>query len=227
MTADSLGIFRGPDKGRSQSFVIEFVMGSLETFSVDPANRRTENEKGLTHRLINHLNFVGGDLPFFFLKDEPEDINRGDSPSVDIAAISRTQTITASSYQGITLLVVEAKRLSDQLGPLREREYLVGHVAKGKYQECGGVERFKKGLHGRTFTTAAMIGYFQCDSIESWINTINGWIDDFSSQIDNSWMTSEKIEAQERLSKSAKLISEHPRSDGSITLYHMWVDLIH
>ena len=86
---------------------------------------------------------------------------RGDSPQVDIAAISTLEegiVIGAKAYEGESFFSMEAKRLA-KLGSNRLMEYLIGRPENRKYNNCGGVERFKQGIHGRKLDYGAIIGY--------------------------------------------------------------------
>lgn len=70
--------------------------------------------------------------------------------------------------------VIEAKRLptpgKDKDGKSREKEYVSSNY--------GGMERYKKGHHGKGLSDSAIIGYIQKEDCNHWHQKINDWIND-------------------------------------------------
>ena len=147
------GQITGPEIDASIITVVGCVEQVLIDFSDKYTNSKIKNEKGLTQKLVHMLaiHALREYHPFRFEKEYMEVPERGDSPQVDIAAISTLEegiVIGAKAYEGESFFSMEAKRLAN-LGSNRLMEYLIGRFEKGKYKSCGGVERFKQGVHGR------------------------------------------------------------------------------
>ena len=122
---------------------------------------------------------------------------------------------------------MEAKRLAN-LGSNRLMEYLIGRFEKGKYNSCGGVERFKQGIHGRKLNCGAIIGYVQGYDFVHWYGQLNSWIKELINKKMFSpvnWMPKDKLEKEYIKSTTAKFISINSRQDDTITLFHLWARL--
>jgi hypothetical protein len=170
--------------------------------------------------------------PFLFDKEYMEDVEKGDSPQVDIGVISfenRGIFINSRYYSSReSFFSMEAKRL-DKISKIREKEYVLGHFENGRYIDCGGVERFKKEIHGKGLQYAAMIGYVQKVDFEYWLHAINSWIDDLIAEKIPStvnWSKKDKLSALRKTPETAKFQSENSRKTGSIVLFHLWVNLV-
>lgn len=169
------------------------------------------NERGLTQRLVTLLE-SSQNHPYFFQKEFMEDDTDGNSRAVDIAVQVRAT--------GARILALEAKRLPSP-GSGRQMEYLTGRL--------GGVERFKRGLHGAELGEAGMIGYVQEGSLVSWAHTLNAWISSFVETPggDISWDAQDLLTMEASTDRQARLHS-HPlrATDGRrVALRHLWVRL--
>ena len=112
------------------------------------------------------------------------------------------------------IFIVEAKRLSKS-----HFDYV-----KGK---TGGIERFKREQDGfgKHLSESAMIGYIQGESKEYWLQKINSWINESTTnnERDIFWTEEDKLVSGDYVSN---YISKHLRISGSkITLYHFWISL--
>ncbi len=125
--------------------------------------------------------------------------------------------------------VLEAKRLDNTLPKIREKEYVIGRFNKDKYIESGGIERFKKEIHGKKFIHAGMIGYILTDDFASWEIKINSFIDSeiaSSTSNDLKWYQSDKLTKLSENKKFAKYNSNHECISGKrINLDHLWIVL--
>ena len=181
---NTVGKLKGPTANHSILMVVAFVESHLETFAEKYAGTSITNEKGLTQKLCLLLNREArlGGQPFWFDKEHMEVPETGDSPTVDIGVItifSGGVFIHTKWYSNEeSYFAMEAKRL-DVISGAREKEYLVGRWENNKYKNCGGVERFKRGIHGRGLHYSALIGYVQRFDFDYWYYTINSWIDGF------------------------------------------------
>ena len=192
-----IGRLEGPKPDTSVLTVVAFIEKQLVEFSARYSDSSITNEKGLTQELCVLLNFYvqKEGYPFWFEKEYMEEPKQGDSPQVDIGVISSREAgivIGSKCYNRESFFSIEAKRL-DKISKAREKEYLVGRIEKGKYKDCGGVERFKKEIHGKGLRYAAIIGYVQAFAFDYWHNTINSWVDELIGEImDSSVRWSEK-----------------------------------
>ena len=222
----------GPETHASIITVVGCVERVLIDFSNKYANSKIINEKGLTQKLIHMLTVYALRKchPFCFEKEYMEIPERGDSPQVDIAAISTLEegiVIDSKTYQGESFFSMEAKRLAN-LGSKRLMEYLTGRSEKGKYINCGGVERFKQGIHGRNLTYGAMIGYVQENDFAYWYDLINSWVNQLINEKYFSpvnWLPKDKLQKEYIKSTTAKFLSVNSRKDDFITLFHLWARL--
>jgi hypothetical protein len=222
----------GPEIDASIITVVGCVGQVLIDFSDKYTNSEIKNEKGLTQKLIHMLTIhaLREYHPFCFEKEYMEVPERGDSPQVDIAAISTLEegiVIDSKTYQGESFFSMEAKRLA-KLGSNRLMEYLIGRSEKGKYNSCGGVERFKQRIHGRDLGYGAIIGYVQDYDFVHWHGQLNSWIKDLINKKIFSpinWMPKDKLEKEYIKSTTAKFISVNSRQDDTITLFHLWARL--
>lgn len=130
-----------------------------------------------------------------------------------------SSTIDMVVYAGSKIVfAIEAKLLPTPKGtisePRAEHEYVYGKGA--------GIQRFRDGKHGLDDQNVpllqnALIAYIKEDDFDKWHKRINKWVDDAS------WPSSEHLD-KVYFNKTAKLLSEHTRSDKSlVSLHHFWV----
>jgi hypothetical protein len=233
---NTFGQLEGLSESTAILKVVSFVEKHLVLFSDKYAGSSITNEKGLTQALCILLNKYARceGYPFQFEKEFMEDVKRGNSPQVDIGVVKYEDAaeFVESQYYSChgAFFSMEAKRL-DKTTKAREKEYLVGHIdiEKNKYIDCGGVERFKKGIHGQGLKCAGVIGYVQKYNFDYWHNTIDTWIDnlikgEISSQ--SKWSIEDKLVEEYKNSITAKFKSQNSRPNGSILLFHLWVNLV-
>ena len=125
--------------------------------------------------------------------------------------------------------VIEAKRLNTNLKKYREKEYVVGRYSNDKYEDSGGIERYKKEKHGKEFVFAGMIGYVQTDEFDIWENRVNTWIESEITSPSSSeliWCTKDKLISQKKSPIISRYSSIHDcLSRKEIYLEHVWVKL--
>jgi hypothetical protein len=205
---------------------------NLPLFAKKQKGKIKMNEDGLTQRLCRFLNRNIGSFPFLFEKEDMENDEKGNSPRVDIGIVSNTETIIVNDREFTedeTFFKIEAKRLG-KLPKIREKEYVVGREDKeGKYINSGGIERFKKGIHGKNLIHAAIIGYVQLHDFKHWHKSINSWITGLSKETPAFWSNKELLKNESAKSELATYTSHHLREKESIKdeikLNHFWVDL--
>ena len=173
---------------------------------------RISIEPVITQKIEMYLNpFLKEELSTFNLTKEyvVNDYPERKSPQCDLAFyLDRNDR---------AIFCIEAKRLFDY-----NKEYVYSNTGIS-----GGIERFKKGIHGEGLTHSAMFGYVQKHDFEYWYSKINKWIDeiiiDDSQEIE--WNKNDKLIKVSCNSKTAKLISDSKREKDSIVLYHIWLNL--
>lgn len=217
--------------GTSIATVLDFVESHLPDFAQKYGY--IEDEKNLTSQLISLLGFYThkSNCLFRFVKDDPQNLLNGNTPTVDIGVQSNQLdgvTIETKHYQNDeSFFSFEAKRLSSKVGKKRDKEYLIGRFEEiGKYINNGGVERFKKGTHGSKLEYSGMIGYVQENDYSYWHSMINGWIDELvqgSSISTVNWNEEDKL-VEENVSITARYRSKNSRVGiGNIVLFHIWI----
>ena len=234
-TSGSSGKLDGLGEHTSIAAVVNFVENCLPEFADRYKKSSIENEEGLNQILCMLLNAYAREnsYPFAFQSDYREEPESGNSFKPDFGAIpsSISGAIIESAYYPFdkSFFSLEAKRLYNTSGQ-REKEYLIGRKENGKYIDCGGVERFKKGIHGRELHHCGMIGYVQKNDFEYWHRKINLWVDELIASNNNStvqWTDKDKLIKKSVCSTTAKYISNNSRGNGNnITLYHLWVNFI-
>ena len=108
----------------------------------------------------------------------------------------------------------------------RRQEYVVGHEKDGKYIHCGGIERFKRAIHGSKFNNAGMIGYVQDGTPDHWFHKVNGWIVELSQQHNPAWSEKELLTpatTDERVTEYSSVVC---RKTGELHLTHLWINLV-
>ena len=213
----------GPKSNTSILSVLSFVEEHLIDFSKKYKNSNIENEKGLTQKLCILLNSYADGYPFWFDKEYMELPEKGNSPQIDIGVFSRLRSDDAAFFS------FEAKRL-DYISKAREKEYVTGREENGVYIDTGGVERFKKEIHGKNLNYCGMIGYIQKYDFQHWHEKINSWVDELINISNNSglmWNEEDRLIEDYVKAITARYKSEHTRlNTGKITLFHLWVLLI-
>ncbi len=226
------GKIKGPEIVAPIITVVSCVEQVLIIFSEQYTDSNIKIEKGLTQKLIHLLTVYASKkyYPFYFQNEYMEDPERGDSPQVDIGVISTSKEgiiIGVKPYEGESFFSIEAKRLA-KLGSKRSKEYLVGRTEKNKYNSCGGVERFKQGIHGRGLPYGAIIGFVQEYDFDYWYGLLNSWIEDLIHKNIYSpviWHIRDKLKKDYIKSTTAKFISITSRKNNFITLFHLWARL--
>lgn len=218
----------GPEANSAIMNVVTFVEKHLSQFAKKYAGSSIKNENGLNQGLCLLLNNYARIeyRSFFFEKEFMENVEKGNSPKVDFGVLVFSVN---SEFYNIheSFFSMEAKRLC-QTGKAREKEYLIGRVEAGTYKHCGGVERFKTAIHGKNLQYGAVIGYVQAYNFHYWERKIDGWIDElivgkiFSCSY---WSEKDKIQLLNQTASTAKYRSENSRKNGSIILFHLWVNL--
>ncbi len=167
--------------------------------------------------------------PFYFHHGYLEQPESGHSPEVDIGTIIKDEGLVVSDKtysQEHSFFSLEAKRLPSP-EKKREREYLVSHDDTPR----GGVERFKRCIHGKELKYSAIIGYIQGENFDYWIVKLNSWIDQLIQDPDSMWHEDDKLVAGPKEHFYFQLLSDNPRylkgtPVEKIKLFHFWINLV-
>ncbi len=174
------------------------------------------NEPGITQKLEFYLKpFLKEELSSFNLtKEYIEDTSTGISPKSDLAFFL--------DGDDKAIFCIEAKRIPTP-GSGREKEYV--HSQSGK---SGGIERFKKEIHGKGLSHSAIFGYVQREDFDYWHNQVNNWIEELilDSSQDIQWDENDKLNKLSFNPNIAKFQSVNKRTKDTITLFHYWLNLV-
>jgi hypothetical protein len=195
--------------------VVEFLDTHLQNF---PANfmKRTSKLTKIKENLISQ------ELEFFLNRKSSNKVFRfkghwqyGDSsrePDFGVYEVEDRNPF------GLTreFFVIEAKLL-----PTGKKDYVVGNL--------GGIQRFKKGHHGKGLLESAMIGYIQKETCSHWHKKINEWINDLiqtNTDVDIIWNNADLLIHSDNFDKVQKYVSDNKRDNDSIKLHHYLMELV-
>jgi len=220
----------GLSDNTSISKVFSFIEKCLPEFKIKYSLLNPED--GLTQELVYILDNESREkLPLCaFSTEHMEDSTKGNSRRDDIGirAVKGINILTTYYPSNKPFIVIEAKRLDSKIARKRKKEYVVGRIEDKKYIESGGIERFKKEIHGRGLTYVGMIGYMQTDNFESWLEKINGYIDEeilSSSSNELNWEEKDKLILEKSNQLFSTYKSKHQCKTKDISMYHIWIDL--
>ena len=216
--------------------VLNYVEKMLPRFIEDIKSAPINNENGLTQKL-NRILLVNlnDEYPFSFDKEGMEDETKGNSPAIDIDVITKESISVNTKFikRGNRFFAFEAKLLGSTASH-REREYVIGHdTSDGKHVTCGGLERFKKSIHGNGLNQCGMIGYMITKDFDKWHSQINSWIEELiliNTDSLISWSIQDKLNLKSINHQKAHYISNNSRMKSGkeidpIMIYHIWINL--
>lgn len=222
-------VTHGIELESSISSVVEFIEIHFAQFSMKVKGELSASEKSLTDRLCKYLNRSAGSFPFHFHHENVENLDSGLSPQIDIGTISQYEHLLIGDRiygEFDSFFSIEAKRLPTP-GQKREKEYVTGDD-----KPSGGIERFKKGIHGKNLKYSAIIGYIQGENPNHWYLRINEWIDELIASSSEVWKSEDKlIKLDIKTTGIDKFISKNLRSEHNgeqdfISLFHFWINLV-
>jgi hypothetical protein len=214
----------------SKLAILDFIAGELPVWRNFPDRRKEQAETVLTEQLCEYLNRASrlSDVwSYLQFRTETVDENqRGRKVDLTVKPLTRAIVIAGRRHTIFdAILPIECKRLPTPAGTDRdEREYVFN-----RHASTGGIERFKRGLHGGSHALAAMIGYVQQESCEYWSERVIEWINDLVASGQKGWTMNDLPSVVERdtLSGTAALKSSHAREGiaTSIELRHLWIQI--
>lgn len=195
--------------------VESFICKNLPPFG-KAFKARSQNEKYLNSKLVIHLN--KGEGPFIFEKDVAKLHTRREE---DIGVYLKE----SPQIDELPFYVLEAKLLPTPASTSRDqREYVIGS------KNDGGIERFKKELHGFWINRCGMVGYIEKNDFNFWHQKINEWIGGLITNNPDpnlSWKEADKLQPIKILTNTARCNSSHEinRTSKTVKLSHFWVIL--
>ena len=219
----------------SPNAIIAFVKQQIGPF-LKGSDHYSDSENKITRDLAVYLNQQAIDLKTVFLFI-PQDLEEQSRASVDIGLYSSTGGGTyfnAKYYSRAKRFFCFEAKILGVSESIREKEYVQGHNEDNKYLTCGGIERFKKCIHGKELEYAALLGYMKKNDFGYWLSSINSWIIDLTLE-SPLWTNNDLLVRKSDLSCGyiEELSSLHARKNikgelySPIKLYHLWIDLKH
>jgi hypothetical protein len=228
---NALGIGTLKPKGKMKTRkegLMSFIREKLIDFSVLAVDQFADkDEKLITESLVQFLqdHALGQERSFQFVHQTSDGPKRQHSNDFQCRSCQKGQStiIPLLDPSQNAILRFEAKRLTEGLGKGREKEYVIGP------KNGGGIERFKKGVHGGRDQAAAMIGYIQRYDAAHWHPKVNAWIDEQIAQSvdqDLTWNEQDRLQLQGTFSQVTEFNSTSARMQGTpISLSHFWLQL--
>jgi hypothetical protein len=185
--------------------ILSFINSKMSLFIINKEQVNLNKiESSYNSQLSMFLN-AQRSMETFLFQNSPEQEN-GRVPDIGVYTI---QSINSNNYESI--FDIECKRLNTQLSHVKQ--YVSGNT--------GGIQRFKLNQHGVNLPYSAMIGYVENQTSEYWVEQINTWITNLSSDesgTNGSWSVDDCLKVTDK----QYYISNHNRLKGSIRLYHFF-----
>ncbi len=211
--------------------IITFIEGQLASWLQDPLRQRDASENALSEQLCRFLNSVSRKSKGFdglqFNRESRDEYQRQRTSDLSVSPLDDVLLVDGRQFTKYdNVLALECKRLPTPRSNDRdEREYLYS-----KFGSRGGIQRFKAGLHASQHRLVGMIGYIQVGESQSWLTTVNQWIDNVALE-DTSleWSSNDHlaITRSDVSGTVCRLTSVHSRRDGlqAIRVEHLWVQM--
>ncbi len=223
--------FVRPDMRRASEEAARVVLDEVFRFrdELRKGDRIEANERAITETIVLHLNGRREEYcqSFVFQSESMENRASGSSPAVDIGVFWRLPGRSSTQWSRVS--AIEAKRLDASLPHRRRREYVVGHEHDGRYVSCGGMERYKQGIHGSELkNTVMLLGYIQSDDALTWWKRIGNWIAELTQEPERvpAWTAEEQLKSISTKRGVSVCESVVMRAEDSIGVFHLWIDLV-
>ena len=198
-----------PQFSKAQLYIklFAFVSGNISGFPAYMKDHKFEavGENRITSYLCVYFEDKIGFLPFRFQNQAPAHDNR----THDIGVFQL-------KFDGRTFCAIEAKLLSVSS---HSNQYVEGNT--------GGIERFKRNVHGTDLDYSIMVGYIQKENESHWFGRVNNKIDTLANATHDGqieWSTKDKLKKIGQDLMHYEYESKHTRKGITpIILYHFWV----
>jgi len=204
-------------QGKTLECIKECIIKAIIPFKKAKLQRNINvrlNEKKMTQIFVEQVGFQLIPFSSIAVNCEYSDLFFGTKGISDFYFYNQEEGKT-----NLPLFVVEAKRLpAPNNKKVREKEYVVG------CKDNGGVERYKKEIHGKQLDECGMIGFIEKYSQTYWLNIINKWIKDLAEN-ECEWEDDELLTIKESEIDFAYLLSIAHRkiSNKDVLLHHWWI----
>ncbi len=220
--------FSGPPLNDQFKCIVSMVESYLPEFPDFIEGTDIAVEDGLNSKLSRFLllRFRRDGFPYITQPQSMEDETSGRSPSTDIGIYF---CLPDSVIDPPKISVIEGKRLDTGIESRRRKEYVYGSVIKEKHKPSGGIERYKKEIHGRNIKSGViLIGYVQTNNFPVWRDRINTWISELVSESNHlpCWVIEELLSEVRSCSEVATLKSIVKRTSGTLKIFHFWINLV-
>lgn len=192
--------------------IIQFIPIQLIKFQINQNQiDQSDIEGSYNNQLSMYLNACITNEAFQF----QHEFKRSNRRRPDIGVAIKTQ-ILLSNYESV--FDIECKRLNTSMQPHHVKRYVSGET-----RETGGIERFKRNLHGTNLENSAMIGYIENKTTNFWFEKINSWIENKINEDNEFWKDTELIK-----NINQNYYSTHKRINAitnSINIFHFFIML--
>lgn len=208
--------------------VVEYIQTQLGVFRLKYLGETSAVEDTLNENLFIILQRNIGARPYFFKPEKIQNPDSGRSAKTDMGVLSieeQIKVLDRAFNENDAFFEIECKRLPTP-GQNRKKEYVIGQE-----RPSGGIERFKKKIHGKNLKYAAIIGYIQEEDANHWFLKINDWIGELIASTPDLWKADDKlIKKNTELNGLDKFISKNFRSEVNgqedfVNLFHFWISL--
>jgi hypothetical protein len=202
--------------------IILFLEDCLTLFPAEYKNHfqtiAWRDEREVTPLFSNYLSQKSrsDNKPYNFTHQYPQSSQSGKSGKSREVDIGVTFYVKGYFYSK-PIFVIECKWL--KLPPSTSKHYVCGNT--------GGIERFKRELHGKELDHCAIIAFIEGKCFNYWLDIINTWIKDLFDIGDNSlnWQEADFLEIVKKTETIAKYVSENKRKTDYIKIHHLWIKM--
>lgn len=210
--------------GRLIEFLDTYLPKFPALFKRKIASTKIESEDDISQEVWEHLQSIAHSKEIFMFQFQRKERKSTRSSDFGVLIVKPFNPEPSKEF-----FRIEAKRLptpgTDKDGNSREREYV--------QSDSGGIQRYKKGLHGAGLTQNAIIGYIQKNDSSHWHTKINEWIQDLISNntdLDIQWDSNDLLIETATFKTTKKYTSNNARIvnsiHDSIQLHHYLMELL-
>ena len=190
--------------------VIKFIESHLYNFKVnfdDIDKKDTDLESSYNNQLSKYFNACLTNEAFQFQHEDKKKNKRRPDIGISIKA-----EVLKGNYK--SFFDIECKRLNTKMR----------HVYQYVSGKTGGIERFKRNLHGTNLPESAMIAYIENETYDYWFDKINYWLKNQNKKDSNFWTNSEQLSKTNEVyyKSSHKRIDSNKKEIKNINLFHFF-----
>jgi hypothetical protein len=204
-------------EGKTLECIIACITKTITHFKrarLQPDIKQNLNETGLTQIFVEQAGVQVRKFPDINVNSQYSDIIFGTKGFPDFYFYKLEEGRVHRP-----LFVVESKRLpAPKPIKKREKEYVMG------YKNNGGIERYKKEIHGKNLDNCGMLGFIESGTPLLWLERINSWIKSLA-ETSRIWKIDEQLTMKEQNADYSYLFSivHINTSDKNTALHHWWI----